>query len=301
MTVQFIDEVNEYIETHFTEEFSSSLRAAMFVFEAFDFNKIYGDLADVLYDFEADQTDFTNQKFVACFNSNLDDILTHHHVSLNKETCITKKTIIIGVLYRLQYLEDPEPVLKVLETFQSDEEKFSLIIEMFSDLSQVEVLEAVESVDPISLTTLAEYLYKQEELLEKVSDVEISTETQTSLYENLKAFFSLSGQTNLASNMAANGIVPGFALSLYLPFVLEGVRGDDVKQTALNTLSLFYYSQDTFKDPLKALHEHMEDLGFFGDTGIAIEREFQELINQMNGYRKANDVARAVSSTSHQG
>lgn len=301
MNLSFQNEVYNYIDLSFSEEKAAELRASIFIFDAFGNDKVYGDFADVLYDFEAEDAQLTQFKFLSAVDANLNFILDIHRVKTKEETELMVKNLLCGVLFRLQQLEDPTPVLKILETYASNEEKLASIVEIYSDMDKCTILDAIDSIEDASLKALSDYLYAQEEHDEALANSgEITPENGMLLNDTLKLFFSTYGTDNLGFQMSESGILPGFSINLYLPYIKNAIIGENADITANNVLSLIYYAADTFNEPMAAYRSLSEDFGLTGEQIGSVESRVSKMVNEINERRKAIHDARSVSVTQHQ-
>ena len=285
--------VLDYIEESYSYEKACELKASLFVFEAFNYQNIYTDLADIFYDIESDDITLTQLKVLACITSALRYILNQHKVDVQEETTISVMNDMVSVLFRIQYLEDPTPVLKILEGMASNEEKLSKILSIYSTLDEVVFLENIRVVEDAALKSMAAYLYQLEDRIASLAEPELEKEKQRrQITELIKDFFKVHGVNNLAHQIASNHILEGFELHDYIPYVQHAIKSNTVDQTALNVLSLLYYASDTFTTPVQSFREHSEELGFSAVESAAVEAKMTGLIALLEEYRKAKDVSR---------
>ena len=295
------DEIDSFLENAFTEEAAGEFKASLMLFDAFEYAKPFDDFSDILYDIEAEDKDITREKMISAFNRHLTAIFTAHQIALVDDVEIYVKNQILGVLYRLQHLEDPVPVLRILESSVSDEEKLAKIIDEFCLLDETEALSAFDAVSEETLKSLMKHLYAQEELLTKaVEEDPKDQETKALLVKNLKDFFIVHGTDCLAHQMLDNGVQPGWSSRLYYPFTKDLLVVPDDNQTAKNLLSFFFFAVDTFNDPLKVYHVVSDHLLTGTERITRIEVKIADMINAVRQYQKAQNDARQVSVVQHQ-
>lgn len=292
----FSDAVEEYVINTFTPEMAGEIRGSMMVFDAFEYPVFDQEVADIVYYDDDVPSDEVQLQFTACLHKHLNSILRQHRVRLNSDADVRVKNQILGVLYRLQHLEDPVPVLRILESSLSPEEQFAKIVSIYGQVTETDVLVALESLDEVMLSTLQAYLYEQEN---KDNEVIVSP-AKAKMVENLKDFYHCHGTDNLGYEMMENGIVIGHPLSLYYPYIKDNIVTPDDKQTAENILSFFYIAEDTWLDPMKVYRASSEKL--IGDTSriVKIETIIADMLNALTQYQKAKDDARKLSVVQHQ-
>lgn len=292
------DQIMAYLAGTFSQEMRDEIAASFMVMDAFSYQDLEDDLIDILNDFEADDDDLTQAKILETVNKHLTKLLQCHQVALFEEASIAIKNQILSVLFRLQKLEDPTPVLRLLETQLSNEEKLAKIVEMYSEATETEVLENLEEVGDGLLSNLMTFLYEVEERL-GTDEVVFENQEMKQLKTTLRDFFTVNGNDNLAFDMIYNGIEPGLSIKIYYPYIQENIIVADDLTTAKNLLSLFLMSADTCQDPLSIYHKYSEQLIHDPDRIVKIEVKLGELLNKLRQYQEAQDVARSVSFLVH--
>lgn len=298
MDTSLIEEIHNYIQTHFTEQFQSELLGSLVLFDAFDHARAYEPFPDILFDTTRDENEVVRLQFMAAINDGLDYLLQEHRILAFDEVDIGTKNQILSVMYRIQHLEDPVPALRILETDLSDEEQLARIVAEYSVLSEEQILEAVASVDSSTITLMRDYLYQQEAHLKEPDPPSVSKE-KTLILENLSDFFAVHGQDNLGYEMLSNGIQPGHVVRLYYPYIHEHLVVDDDRQTAKNLLSFFFLASDTYNDPLPVYRKYSDSLIHDHPKIVRIEALFTQLLNDLRNYQKAKHDAHRVSVIQH--
>lgn len=283
--------IDTYNSENFSEELQKDIADTLALCDAFEYTAVYREFPDVIFDIEAEDKEQTRLKVLALFVDATDALFSAHQIKVIDLATLYERNQILSVLHLLQSIEDPTPVLRLLESSFSEEEQFAKIVESYSTLDEAKVLELVESIDPDTLKILQKLLYQKEELQEEVNS--IPDEIKAKLVENLRDFFHVHGEENIAFQMIQNGITVGYPLKLYFPYVGEHLVTDDDRETALNLLSFFFLSYDTYNDPLKVYYAHSENLlGGKGHNRIQkVEQILMELITGLRAYQKAKDDA----------
>lgn len=285
----------EPIDTYSSENFSSELQKdlsdTLALCDAFEYSAIYREFPDVIYDVEAEDKEKTRLKVLSLFVEATDALFSAHQIEVVDFATLGERNQLLSVLHLLQSIEDPTPVLRILESSFSEEEQFAKIVESYSTLDEAIVLSLVESIDPSTLKILQSVLYQKEELLDEVNS--LSDEIKAKLVGNLKDFFHVHGEENIAFEMIQNGITIGFPLKLYYPYVGEHLVSESDEHTAKNLLAFFFMSYDTFNDPLKVYYEHSENLLSGKGHGRIqkVEQILMKLLSDLRSYQKAKDDA----------
>jgi len=295
MDEDLMDVVHGYIAQTFSEELQVEIQNSFALFDAFEHRQAYVYLPDIVLDIDADNTDLTQSKFLSAIHEQLDVIFKAHQIDLSEDVELSTKNQILSVLFRLQQLEDVVPVLRILESSFSDEEKIAKIVEAHSELDEASVLIAIESIHSSTLEQLQSFLYIQEEKEEK--ELEIDSGILNEIQLNLKDFFAICGQDNLAFEFIQSGITIGHPIKLYYPYVKEYLIVKEDLQSAKNLLSLFLMAQDTYQDPLQIYRTYSESLVLDTEQRMRIETQMAALLNELHHYQEAQDVAKRVSST----
>ena len=289
----------EYISEKLTNELRDELCASFMILDAFVYQALDDDLVDILNDLE-EEDDIVQEKFLDCVNSHLTKVLRSHQVFLADDANLYSKNQILAVLYRLQHLEDPVPPLRILETLTSNEEKLAKLIETYSELDETQAIVAIESVDDSLINNVMTFLYAAEEANESDLSLNENYSDLMRLKNNLKDFFTVHGNDNLAYEMMKNGIEAGLSIKIYYSYIKEHLVTEDDLQTAKNILSLFLFSIDTYKDPVVIYRKYSEQLIHPADRIVKIEVKIADLLSSLYQYQEAQNAARSVSVVQHQ-
>lgn len=287
--------IDSFISENFSAECQHDIRDTLALCDSFEYDQVYQQFQDILFDADADEKDATRLKVVALFKDSTDALFSAHQIELADEATLSDRNQILGVLILLQSIEDPTPILRILESSYSEEEQFSMIVECHSTLDQAKVLEILVRIEPSTLKILQDLLYAKEELLDSIST--ISEEVKGRLVKNLRDFFEVHGKDNLAHQMLENGIEAGYPLKLYYPYIHEHLISESEEETALNLLSLFYMSYESFNDPVKTYYKYSERL-FTGKSITVIAKVESLLTNystKVRDYQKALEDAQRLT------
>lgn len=289
------DVLNSYLDNTYIKELADEIRASLMVFEAFQHEEVYEEIADFLYDPDSEDLARSSLALQDLIHRHLNKIFAAHQVEINENTPLEVKNNIAGVFYRLQFVEDPMPLIRILETDYTDEEKIVTIISYFTPVPLPTLHDAIANIAPSTITTLASNL----EMLVARSEEEIKDHSEVDhLLENLKDFFTLFGEENLAHRMIESGVTIGHEAKLYYPYFKDEFLDSSVELTAKNILSFLFIARDTYKDPLTVFRTVSEDI-IPHDAPYrpaAVENVLLRLTSELSQYQKAKNEAHRVSS-----
>lgn len=289
--------IQAYAETNLTPELQEEITGSLVLCDAFDYAVIYEKMPDVLFDTTAESTDVTHQRFLSVIHDSMDALLNIHGVALIDSAELHAKNQILSALYRIQHLEDPVPMLRILESSFSSEEKFAKIIEALSILDETVVLTVVDAIPDELLTALCNFLSDREKQAEAAEQAEEYANVQ--LMSNLKDFFNCHGIANIANEMIQNNVEPGYPIAMYLPYFQEHLVTLDDDQTAKNILAFLLMASDTYADPLSAYHQYSDQFLHDHERIMRIETAIGALLNSLRNFQKANDDAKRLSVVQH--
>lgn len=294
MSFELQEEITDYIERTYPNQFQELLKAALSLFDAFEHTAIYDRLRDLLYDPESDDPDVLSSGFVSTFEQSVNELLEAHQLKCFEEVQFGMRVQILAAALMVTNVEDPTPYIRILETDLSNEEQFAKILEGFLPIDEATVLSAVEEVHDEFIARLHLHLSQREAQLEAQQE---EAEVPEELFGMLKTYFQVVGGQNLASEMLKNGMKPGWSINTYLPYVEDYLKDLNTAELARDFLGLFFMSSDTYKEPLQAYRKHSELVLSQVDQIQAVETAMMEHLNGIAQLTGANNVARSLSST----
>lgn len=287
-------EVDQFLQDHYSEQMQHVLNDFIELCSAFQVATLYPRLIDVVNDYNADDKDSTELKFLGVFTDTSDEIFEAHQIRVHQETHLDIRNELLSVLATLQDVENYIPILRILESSFSTDEKFARIAETCCRLTMEEVLQAVESIDPSTLSILQTILYQKEEGEETPL---LANELEHKLRANYEDFIAVFGKDNLGYKFIEMGLPIGHPFETYEPFVKEYVKAETIEQTALNLVSVFFMSPLTYLDPARVFKIVSERL-FDHDTTdqfVKIELEITKAVAKLRHYQESMKLAKTQS------
>lgn len=195
-------------------------------------------------------------------------------------------------LAHVQKLRDYTPILRVLESFESDEVQLAQILAEMTMMSEGHILELIDSFSPSMLTKLRDYVYTKDK------DVYTPESVNSSVIRHLKDFGTLFNDKALGLLMLENGVLPGAKFETYVNLVdLPDIVVDDLDVTAQNILSVIYLSCDGYNSPLLVYRKYSYQLLADLNKTSAVEVKILGMIAKLTEYEKARDEKARLSES----
>lgn len=277
-------QLEEYIAETFPIEAIEDIKKAFELLYAFEVPEVEGDFLNLITsDSYISQTDIQDQ-FTVVLSSKLDYVVSQHKIKLNDGLPLATKVNILSVLLLVMYLEDYSYILTVLESEETDLEKLCKIISEYSTLSEVVVMESVESIDPSFMKKLKDFAYSKEETAiidEDESDKEVIT--------NVKLLKELTGIESIGYQLLKGNAKPNLTLENYLALIGEDIPEEltkNIETIAHNVLSLLLLTRSNLNGILmlyrKNFHLLIDDLA----TVTAVEVKLIEELNRFLDFKR---------------
>lgn len=237
----------DFLEDSCMPEYVAEVYRSFKICSDYAYPQLYESFIDILISASFTTVDQRKNEFHNELHGKLDFILKNHRITLIPAASLYQKNEMLTALYVIQSLEDYSPVLAVLESLETDEEKLTAVLEDYCQLDQTEQLSILQELDPITLELLKTYIGQQQKLVEESSYKE--------LVPTLKAFFKVAGPQNLGRALLDNAVKPGQSLAVYLEFI-DTVIGATHEQTAENIVSLIYLTPESIQSPLVVFNQN---------------------------------------------
>lgn len=275
-------EILGYASSSFTNEYRIELLNSLSLLYSFEFPDIQETLCNLLNDPSAEDEETLRSSFVNLIKLSLSDLLQFHQVSVREDTELDVMNAIMSALVMVQDTEDVIPYLRLLESDKENEEKLAAIVEEFTPISSIKVLEAVFEVGDNLLDNLYTVLGKKEMLQE-----DGLSSTNEKLVDNLKDFIVYAGKEQLAYELSSHGFKVGFPTATYYPYASSFVDTGDNKTTAVNLLGYFFMAEDTYDRPIESYRAISEQLIHDTKRILPIESEMRRVMEEFEQYKKA--------------
>lgn len=283
--------LESYLLNTFSPEKLEEITDSLLIFDAFEYQGFYASLDTVLFDPQSENEDVGEYAFLGLLDQCLNTLLDAHGLTTHDETPQHFKNLLLQTLYRLQYLEDPVPLLRILETDQPDEVKLSRIIAAISPLDETLFHTYVVEVPSRLIETLTAFLYHRELLLSP----EDTVIAPPALLQTLTDYFTFIGTDNIVYRFMQEGVRPGYPARVYYPYFREHLLVDSVAQTAQNLLAYFLFCQDTYQDPVRVFREKSEQFFTDHDRLLKVQDIMSTSFSQLRQYQEAQRASASLS------
>lgn len=275
------DLITLFVQTNYTEQQAEDIFEAIGLMTAFNYSDPFLPMQDLLMNASYEDPATTVDSFTMIILKAQAYLLDRHGVALTEETTLAFNNQVLRVLFQLQRLEDPVPVLRVLETENDDVIKFCQIMEMFSSIPDTTYMQVVETIRPICLKLLAEYLYEQEET-QKLAVKELPI-----LKENVRVFTQVFGVNEAVRTILDSDVIMGEEFELYLPLFDELRSAILDEKVLVETLTfLLLYSSDGTMSPIEVFTQYADKLVPDLVTANRLGRVIAEMITKMTRHKE---------------
>ncbi len=280
--------INIFVESNFTQETQEDIFQSLGLFRVFNYLEPFPVIEQILMTGSLQETTAMVDGFINVITAAQDYLLDRHGITLSSETTLAFNNVVLKVLFQLQRLQDPEPVLKTLETMNDDMEKITEIFAMFSEVPQTTFLQIVETVRPICLVMLSDFLYTQE------SNMQLASSPLPRIKEMVHLFKDVYGIPLPVRAVLDSDTVMGETFNLYLPLydeLREQVADEELLVQSL--LFLLLYSSDGVMDPMKTFSIHADYLVSDLTVGNRLERVLGEMYNKLLRHKEMKSHEKA--------
>lgn len=274
--------IDEFIEGVFSDEYIANINRSFSLFEAFEHQNAYMGMVDIILDESVDNLENRADKFTLELIKQLDYVINEHLIKLTEEATVYDKIVVLDALYRLQHLEDYTVIETILSTDDDDIDKLSLILEQICEYDQSYLLTLIESVQTQSMTLLNEYIKSKQ-------NEESIIKPNKYIIDRFKLLVQAYGTEHIGYDLAIAGMGVGYPIDIYLPFVEDLLYiKDDLEQTGLNILSIFYISDIEDNNIITTYRSLSDKILKSVDLSGRVEGVLIKLINRVDEFRKTN-------------
>lgn len=277
------DLITLFVQSNYTEQQAEDIFEAIGLMRVFNYTDPFLPMEDLLMNESYEDPIVMTDKFTLIILNAQAYLLDRHGISLCEDTTLAFNNQVLRVLFQLQHLEDPVPVLRLLETDQNDTLKLVQILEMFTNTPDTTFLQIIETVRPICLKLLAEFLYEQEETQK------LATKELPILKENVRLFTQVFGINEAVRTILDSNVIMGEEFELYMPLYDELRSLITDEETLVQTLVfLLLYSSDGTMKPIEVFTEHADKLVPDLATANRLGKVIAEMITKMSRHKEQN-------------
>lgn len=271
------DLVTFFVDSTYTEAAKEDIFQALGLFRTFNHLEPFNEINNLLMQQSFVDSTTLADGLVQYILRGQAYILDHHGVTLSDETTLAFNNTVLRGLYQLQHLEDPTPVLRILESMDNDEFKFCRILALHSSIPETTFLQIVEEVRPVCLTMLGEFLYAQEDNQGAVTPI---PKRIVDMVQRFKETYGINAAVRIILDA---DVVMAESFSVYRPIFDELREVVTEERTILETLLfLLIYSSDGVDDPIGVFSQYVDGLVPDMATGQRLTRTLAEMYNKLN-------------------
>lgn len=287
------------IEAHITTAYTPEIGVCMFeafaLLDNFDVQDYQLEFISLLMSEESMHREELVDKFRLLLVKWIDFVLTHHMVQLTDECPLRKRVAVLSALYMVQDLQDYTTIAICLESDQDPVEKFAFIVNSLTELTEEDVLENTDHVDPLMLDNLYKYAVSkgggdvQEDLLSK--DVR-------AVVSRLACLMQFNKNVPLLGNtLLDNGALPNQPFANYLPYISgyfeKMLKYKDSAELAKDVYSLLCLSGDGKTKPFDVFKENSSRL--FPNTAVVtkVDVALLTVVGQFTAFEEAYNHEKA--------
>lgn len=275
------DLINLFVDSNFTEETREDIYQAFGLFQTFNYLEPFPFIQDMLMTSDYHETVNLADALTTVVIQGQAFILDQHGIELNEETTMAFNNIVMKVLFQLQRLESPDPVLRILESMEHKNVRFSEIMEMYSDVPMTTFMQLIKEIRPVFLKNLASYLYSEE------SSNSEAVEEIPAIVEAIRLFKDVYGVNPAVRTILDAGTVMGEDFAMYLPLydeIRSIVQDEGVLVECL--LFLLLMSSNGVTNPMEVFSENSDYLISDLATANRLGKTLGEMYNKMQRHKE---------------
>lgn len=269
------DLIVTFLETHHPFEYQNEVYRSFKLLEGFEYPNLYSNYIDILSNESYTSTEQLIDDFDIMMHRQLNTVLDHHRITLVDDASHIQKNEILSALLTLQTLDDYTPVMMVLESLETSEEKISLLLEDYCSMDQTEIISIIADFNSITLENLKQYIISKEQLERESIDYQV-------LLPRLKQLFKLHGKDNIGYQLIQQDVKPGYPLEIYLE-----LTENNFDKTPINILSLLLMTLESQTSPIELFRKYSEMLIKDIRQIPAIEASILQLLNTLDEHVRA--------------
>jgi len=273
-----------FLLENYNNDLTQELLRSFKILEDFQLNEIYDDFYDIITRTDSLNNDDMRDLVVNKLADKLKFVLREHKIVIKDDTNIQTINELCNSLLVIQDMSDYTGIIRILESFETDDEKLSLIISDLSVLDQTDVLISLESFEPSILDTLKNFIYTKEIDSQGVK-------LDEDYKENIALFFKHYNTPTIGSVLLPE-VLLGLPIKSYLHYFENELLSLPDETLGLNILSLLMLSSDGNKDPLSTYRaisfNLIQDLNRTSSVEVFIINKIKAFLD----FKKANNHAK---------
>jgi hypothetical protein len=125
--------IQSFTSSNYSLEMQQVYQDSLALMDVFEYNVIYEQLNDVLFDPESEDPELASLRFHETMVQGIRKVLEEHSIVLFEEVRLDQANKVLSSLFLIQSVEDYVPILRILESNQMPEETFGMVVEQLTD------------------------------------------------------------------------------------------------------------------------------------------------------------------------
>jgi len=277
------EEIERYISTSYTTEYSTDLNNAVAILEVFQYPELKDKLTQLIYSPASEDPEYLH----VSFNNEVIEMalstVNQHGITLTEEVTLSQINNVLAALYTLPRRTDSVGFLGLLEVNDiSNEEKFAKLLSYTTQLTEEDAMVILGEVQDVFLKRLYTLLSEAEVLDEEIPN--------QAIVENFKCFLKyLSDKQDglLGSHILETGMLVGLPFRLYMAYFSEEISSSHAESIAVDLMSVLLISSDAWESPIAMYREMSETLVKDSSLRIKVETHLKRIDEDFKQYKEA--------------
>lgn len=246
------ESILDYIKSTFTIEAARMLIDALKVMELYSYDLINESLIGVIGTHGQRHPEDTMDAVRQTINASLHAICLASGFKLTDDAEIPVLVLFLKTLSLVSDLEDHEPVMQIMETLESDIDKFGNVMQIYGPMSEYDYYSAIVDVEASLLEAMRRVANN------KTLVANTATEVNNKYSKALKAFNHKFGPNAVGAQLVRSGVGVGESVFVYLAYARDYIKAPAVEQTAKNILSILLISNESCDEPYQYITSNYE-------------------------------------------
>lgn len=269
------DELQLFVNEQYSPEKTALLKNIFSIFDDFQLSDYDEPFMDLISQFDSSDTTTIVLDFELLARNSLVVILREHGIVVNVDILTETLIEICTGIHEIQYYEDKDSIIRILETEYSDEERIGELLKLVTTLSVDQVLNNIESLDN-NIFRLIEQTCAN--IGSSETDTVEQTKTDKDIVANVKLFKSFVGDKDL---IGFKIISKGFRVNMsfdfyfrYLKYMIATIN--DSESIAMEYLIVLLMAKESHSNPInyfRKISDRMsDDLTFVTKVDISLNK-----------------------------
>ena len=270
------------LKTYYSPEALEEVYRSFGLFGLFNYSEAVESFDEVINETDQFDSNYVQDHITSKLHEHLDFLLDHHGLALVQEASLQDKNELLTALYSLQYLENYEPIVRVLESTQEPEVQICRILEQVCSYDQSRIHSLIDQYRDVGLRYLREYINTKEIALESAE------QTNDVIKQNLLLLHTIAPFEDFEQAVLGSGLILGVPFASYLPlFEDEIVDQNDIAASVKRLMFMVMISSDGAATPLKVFNDNIAAICKNPTLVSMISVQFNTLLGKFNETKAA--------------